>query len=177
MSVGGGTVKHLTLLVCVIAVTLASCSKPRNVVELDTWWDFDYAKNACTSAQGFMKKNANLINRVGCGQVTACESMRRVNDACAGDPSGGILDFEERLQAQFAADPACKDVQIVRFKGPTAPNSWLSSVPKKQWRLMLYFVPGSKVQSWTLSGFRRDALSSAGTTDAIAHKVCAIATQ
>ena len=118
---------------------------------LDTWWDVDYAKNACRG-----------------NSEPACD-----------DPVAAVQVFEAELLTQFAAQPSCKGIHVSKFSDPTknpniAASKDLSGGPS--WSISLNFMAGAKTQDWAmvLGPDNRVVRQGHGTPIEIARNVCAI---
>lgn len=163
------------LLALVLAIIEASCSRPKPVVVLDTWWDSDYAKNLCTAANEWYHENAEAIAQFGCPLVSTCPEMMPRVTACTPDSAlNAVREFESDLTTQLAADSRCDGVQFVA--GGPADKASAEAMTKSHWFLMLYFTPGAREQSWSMARIP-GATSVEGSGDAkqIAGTICAVA--
>jgi hypothetical protein len=147
-------------LLFLLLVVLVGCSKTSPIVVLDGWWDVDYAKNVCVSANKWHKENAALISRISCDKINSCRELMPIVEACALGVVEDVRGFENNLATQFAADSECSAVQYVYFSGPTDTSKVLSDAMKKQhYFLMLDYKPGAKKQQWSMKGSDRSTLT------------------
>jgi hypothetical protein len=81
--------KPRQLIICVLlAGILSGCQKQKETVFLDSWWNRDYAMNACE----IYKKNLGV--------------------ACINTPEQMATELRLRLASAVLQSPACKDVTI-----------------------------------------------------------------
>jgi hypothetical protein len=169
-----------TSLTMFLIAVLAACGKPSPVVVLDSWWDVDFAKNACERASDWRIENADLVAKFGCDQVTSCSELMPVIDACTPDPVQDVRRFEDSLATQFASTVECRTVQYARYDGPNSPNrSAHEAMGKDHYSLSLDFRPGARRQQWKAvrSSDMTVVYQGEGGPDEIARQVCMIATE
>ena len=169
--------KQHWILSFLLIVVLVGCSKPTPVVVLDGWWNVDYAKNACESANKWHQENAALISQVGCDQVASCRELMPIVEACALGVVEDVRRFENDLTTEFAANAECRSVQFVYFSGPDNTSKMVSDAMKKQhYLLMLYYKPGARKQQWSMKrSDQSDLTQGEDNPEEIAKKVCSIA--
>jgi hypothetical protein len=113
------TMKTMVLL---LAMTLAGCSKPQQVIVLDSWWNIDYAKQWCKGKA-----------------------------VCLPDPVSGVKDFERELKTQFAAQEACKVIKFVQYDGPQDASANASyAASKEHWNLSINYNLDQTKQMWQI---------------------------
>ncbi len=173
----------LTCWLIVPFATNSARAAPRNAaVVVDSAWSADFAVRSCEQANSFMSEETrSRIRTFGCGAVPGCpEVMSRLN-ACTAppDPKAQARQFEDRLMAEFAADPACKGAAFARDYGwhaqpPSAVEQAVMSRP--HWQLSIDFVAGAPTQAWSLQYLGEDDVTHReGATEAeIASDVCAM---
>ena len=167
-----------TLACLLMVAVLGGCSHPTPTVVLDGWWNTDYAKGECQSAKAWQHQNAALISQVGCRRVASCTEMVPVVDACQFDNAGGVSDFQNKLATAFASNPACANVKFVVFAGPGHASKAANAAMKgRHWHLQFSFIPGAKMQSWSLTRLGQSSTSAEGngSIEQVAGKVCVIA--
>jgi len=178
---GSRTRGGFLLLAALSSLILTGCDEPMSdpVVVLDDWWNVVYARNACASASAWQKENASLVAQVGCESVNSCPEMTPRVDACAFDPVGNLYTFETALETQFAANPLCKGVRLVSYKGPHDENlSGDDAMEKSHWTLSLDYIPGVPKQPWAMDDSKTLAVTRGeGEPKEIAETVCSIVTQ
>jgi hypothetical protein len=170
------------ILVAMIASTvLVSSAVAQTIVVLDSWWNVDYAKNACSSAKNFYQSSRALIAQCGCDAVTGCPELMPAIQACQlRDPAVEVRDFEDRVVTQMASDPQCKGVHIVRYAGPDSKNPGYTKLTQSpawpaHWTLFFDFCPGVVTQSWQLLRPEPSAfMKGEGDAREVASQVCAI---
>jgi hypothetical protein len=169
--------KQHGILSLLLIVVLVGCGKPTPVVVLNGWWNVDYAKNGCESANKWHQENAALISQVGCDQVASCRELMPIVEACALGVVEDVRRFENDLTTEFAANAECRSVQFVYFSGPDNTNKMVSDAMKKQhYLLMLYYKPGARKQQWSMKrSDQSDLTQGEGNPEEIAKKVCSIA--
>lgn len=131
-----------------LVAILFGCSSPHQTVILDSWWDVDYAKQAC-------------IN----------------HNPCISDPVQAVHEYETALITQFSEQPECNSVKLVLFNGPEQSNKAVNDATKKMyWHLSLNYNTGSIVQVWQLlhSTSNSSVMQGQGTPKEIAKEVCII---
>jgi|SRR6185312_586255 len=159
----------------IVVLLLCGCSKSPDTVVLDSWWNTDYARNACGSVAAWYKQNQALISQVGCSNVTACQEQMPAVEACRLDPTGGIAGFENAVSTEFATNPTCHGINFVKFSGPEHRRSTDSQFKAESWSLTFTFQPGTKVQKWALlrRGTHDTYAEGKGSVQDITSKVCA----
>jgi len=166
-------------LACLLLVAvLGGCSHPTPTVVLDGWWNTDYAKGECQSANTWQLQNSALISQVGCSKVASCTEMMPVVEACQSDNTGGVNDFQDKLATEFASNPVCANVKFVVFAGPERASKAANVAMKHtHWHLQFSFIPGAKMQSWSLTRLSQSNMAAQGngSVEQVAKKVCAIA--
>lgn len=130
-------------------VTLAGCNKERSpVVVIDDWWTIDYAKNACAS------------------DPSHCTDTN--------DP-GGVLDYIDRLKAQFAASSTCKGVSVFDYRGPNVePPSGMPTDDNRE-QLIIDYQPGQATQSFAIMGKPSNKIAGEGSIEQIVTRTCSAA--
>ena len=132
------------LLIALFAT--AACDKQRpSVVVIDDWWTIDYAKSAC----------------------------EREKSLCADpDDPGGVLDYIDRLKAQFAASPTCHGVSVFDYRGPNAerPSGMPTNDDGEQ--LIINYQPGRSTQSFTIMGKPSNKIAGEGSFEQIVTRTC-----
>lgn len=161
-----------------LGALLGGCNHASPTVVLDGWWNTDYAKGECQSANTWQRQNSALISQVGCSKVASCIEMMPVVEACQFDNTGGVGDFQHKLATEFASNPICANIKFVVFAGPERASRAANAAMKRaHWHLQFSFVPGAKMQSWSLTrlGQSNTAAKGDGSVEQVAKKVCAIA--
>ena len=168
------------ILVAVI-VAWASSAAAQQTIVLDSWWNVDYAKEACRSALSFFQQERTLIAQIGCEAVTACPEVMPAVMACqmafpAGDPTAEVRDFEDRVLSHMASDPRCKGIEIGRYSGPNSSNAAQNKVAlESHWTLFLNFNPGATSQSWEILRQKPDTyMKGEDNPQDTARRVCVI---
>lgn len=130
-------------------VALVGCTKESPpVVVLDSWWNVDYAKEACRT----IAPSAN-------------------GEPCVRD----LRQFEREVQARVAADPACESVRLLAYDGPGSSSTAVAqAVGQPHWSLSFNFMPGAPKQRWQMlgPGEHRPLLEGEGSASKIATTVC-----
>jgi hypothetical protein len=92
-----------------------------------------------------------------------------------------VRDFHIKLLAQFATNPQCAPIAIMRLtegKSNEAVNKDLEAYKRANWELNLAFTPGATKQEWTLWPMQSGtALQGQGDVTQIARDVCTIMTR
>ena len=143
-----------TLLFSLLPIVAAlGCSKPEPaLVVLDSWWNIDYAKQACSWP-----------------------------GATAPAPETCILElreFERELATQFAADPTCHALRFVVYDGPNMSTPEANKAASgTHWSLSLNYTPAASKQQWQMVGSPKHGAVTEGhgSPSEIAKTVCAIA--
>jgi hypothetical protein len=158
---------------------LTACAKPTPIVVIDTWWNVDYAKGVCASAEAATfeaRRDSKLIEQFGCDAITSCQIAQEVQPviaACDSDPAISVRIFERDLATEFASNSTCASVKIVALAKVKA-----STLGDDHWQLMLDFSPGRSEQQWGLErGGKKLGQGSAqgrGGPREIARMVCNI---
>ena len=169
--------KQHRILTALLVVIFAACGKPSPVVVLDGWWNTDFAKEACRSANVWHRENAALISQVGCDKVTACPETMPVVEACVLDPVQDVRTFENDLATEFASNAECRSVQFVYFSDPKSSSKASSdAMAKPHYSLSLDFTPGARRQQWKMISSPKSGsfTQGEGNAEEIAKKVCFI---
>jgi len=125
------------------------------IVILDSWWNVDYARSACTWMLA----------------IQACKGR---------DPVSEVRDFEDRTLTHLAANPQCKGVHVVRYAGPGTESTTFVTLMKSsgwpaRWILFFDFRPGDSLQPWQLLRLEPDAfMKGVGDPSQVTRQVCAI---
>ena len=173
----------LTCWLPVVLATNGAQAAGRNAaVVIDSGWSADFAVSSCAQANSFMSEETkSRIRTFGCGAIPGCPEVMSRLTACASalDPKAQARQFEDRLMAEFAADPACKGAAFVRDYGwhvqpPSATEQAVMSRP--HWQLSIDFVAGAPTQSWSLQYLGEDDVThgEGATETGIAGDVCAV---
>jgi len=113
-----------------IILVLCGCSKPQQVILLDSWWNVDYAKQLC--------KDNNVM--------------------CNPDPVLGVKEFERELTTQFAAQSVCQSIKFVQFINPQEVTSSIEEITKNEhWSLSINYSPEEEKQDWQLLNSKNSA--------------------
>ncbi len=172
---------RITACICV-GIVLTACAtlakaSDEPIVVLDSWRSHDFAKVRCSDAIGFFKSEHSRINQFGCASVNSCPKLKPAFDACASDPIGGVIDFEDRLATQLAMDPTCKGVQFLRYADPKSipDNALKNAMESSHWTMTIEYLPGAQKQPWSLQAYESKALLIGdGNPKQIAAQVCFI---
>ena len=175
-----GRVIATILAASVVATTtlpvLAQPLEPEPILVLNSQWDLAYANSACESAAIWYRSVGRTAERLGCENLDPCPKMLAAAKACrAHGAIGPLRDFEQRITASLAADPACQSIRVVRYSGPgDVAYEKLAQLrdPMDFWTLSLNFAPGAAKQPWQL---QRRATSVGGNDEPqmIASRACA----
>jgi len=165
-----------------LAINDAQAARRNAAVVIESAWSADFAVSGCVQANAFMSEETkSRIRTFGCGAVAGCPQVMPRLTACTSplDPKAQARQFEDRLMAEFATDPACKGAAFARDYGwraqePSAAEQAVMSRP--HWQLSIDFVAGAPAQSWALQYLGEDDVTHGeGATEAkIAGDVCAI---
>ena len=171
--------KQLFGAIILSALIVTGCAKDSNptdrVLELDSWWSLDYAKQSCQQATQWLQQNRDLISQLGCDAVTSCkELMPRVN-ACTNDPGREVFQFFAQLAAQLASNTQCEGVQVTKYDGPNSATSSAAAntMTKPHSTLIVDYAPGVPKQFWTLLQ-GDNQMDGEGDPKEIAASICTI---
>lgn len=142
-------------------VAAAQPAAGQTILELDDWWNFDFAKNSCGRVDNYMRENNDPMAV-----------------ACAGDVVAEVQRFEDALVTELAANPYCKGVYVTRYAGPHAKEQPTYAADRPRWSLSLNFIPGETRQTWEMLSPKpgRQYTTGSGTPVEIAAKLCVIVT-
>lgn len=147
------------------------------VLVIDGQWNSAYANSACKSAAIWYKSVGQMAERLGCENFAACPKMLAAAKACRARGAVATLrDFEQQLTGEFAADPGCRGIAIIRYSGPG--DSAYEKLTRFRnaadfWTLAVDFSPGAATQSWRL---QQRAKSASGDDEppTIMSQACAL---
>ena len=136
------------------------------IVVLDRGRSESIAKERCSNAGDFFNRNQSEIKRAGCAKVAGCSELKSTFDACAAVPSGGVVEFEDRVAAQFKADPICKGARLILDA---------ANYPGPHWKMNIDYVPGAPKQAWSLrANDSASLIVDDGNPKQIAEQLCFI---
>lgn len=166
---------------CFLVILSIGCSKlppskPPPIVVLNGWWNIDYAKTACERANKWHQETAELIQKIGCANVTSCQELMPIIEACANGVVEEVRNFETNLATEFAVNTGCLSVQFVYFSGPDNKSKEVSdAMGKEHYLLMFDYKPGASKQHWTLQSSDNSSFTQGeGNPEEIAKKICFI---
>ena len=145
-------IKSLTMMCGLAVCLLVQPARSGELLVLDSWWDADYAKQSCESAERFFHDNAAIIKQFGCEAVGSCQDMTALSEACMPNSGQDITTFENNLITQLAASPDCSGIEVSVYKGPNQRQSDAASemMQKLNWSLSINWFGGGPKQHWQL---------------------------
>src|SRR5262249_47322323 len=124
------------------------------------------------------RKMSEATTQLGCEGLTACPQVMPIFNACVTDPAGGVVDFEQEIITELAANIQCKGVRLAKYSGPDAKQEQgdLGCAAETSLDDNHRFRAWWKQTAWSL---QRDGMFTKGTGTAkeTAASVCPIVTE
>jgi hypothetical protein len=135
--------------VLAVLLLLTACGRQEQKrIVIDDWYNVDFVKDRCSIP-------AFAVYFPNCADA---------------DPTFQVRGFEDRLRTAFASESKCHGITVVTYGGPRKAHT--PARGRDDWSLMIDFAPGQQSQSWTLVGENPNYMTSDGTADQIATRVC-----
>jgi hypothetical protein len=122
------------------------------VIVFDDWWSLDYARTAC-EFQGNLQE---AIPPPGAVPISpdipppppgAVPIQQPAWDLWCLDPTVSALNYENRIEAAFAAEPACRGVTLAHWTGPHSSKEGIAAMERRStadWLLIIDLGPDSR---------------------------------
>jgi hypothetical protein len=151
---------HSAVSIAGFAFFTIAVARAEPIIVFDSGWNQNYAKNACLpfkkDVEDVAPSEAEVAAVFDCRTLDARALVAR-------------LEFE----IEIIVKTRCKGVKVLRPELDGV-NFKIPDIQEPHWKLMLYYSPGSNVQSWALlrSDNSSKAVGGEGTPAQIAEEVC-----